>query len=60
MNDVGRRDEINAQSGRHGSAEGKGKDVVGGLAVEAFSCDTVDMGEDEINSILREIIKGRA
>lgn len=55
-----RANEINAEGHRDRIAKGEGKDLEGRLSVETFSEDTVDMRENEINSVLGEIVEGRA
>ena len=57
LNNVLRLDKINAQSRGDGVTEGEGKNLEGRFAVEAFSEDTIDMRENEVNGILGEVVE---
>ena len=59
LNHVLRANEVNAEGHRDGIAKGEGKDLEGRFGIETFSEDTVDMRENEINSVLGEIIERR-
>ena len=51
-------DFFNANQARQIVAKSKGKQLVGCFAIKRFALDTVDVGEDQVDGVLREIVKG--